>query len=138
MEQYVEAIASLLRDDKVCSISDIAAEANVSRPAASRAVRDLAARNLVAHRAYGYVDLTPAGHALANRLDARHKALRDFFSEILGLDHAYSDEEACRLEHQIGDTIVDRIVTLTGIVRDAPDVARRLDAAFRSLDTRGT
>ncbi len=41
LEQYIEAIADLLTRDKVCSISEIAAQVRVSRPAAARAVRDL-------------------------------------------------------------------------------------------------
>ena len=123
MEQYVEAIAQLLTQAKVCSVSDIAAEANVSRPAASRAVRDLAERALVEHRAYGYVDLTPEGRALAGRLDARHQALQTFLAEVLGFEEGVADEEACRLEHLINDETIERLALLTQFLSDHPQTS---------------
>ena len=83
LEQYVEAIAHLLTKDKVCSVSEIAEEVQVSRPAASRAVRELSEKNLVQHKAYGYVDLTPQGQLIADKLTARHEALYSFFVEVL-------------------------------------------------------
>ena len=112
MEQYIETIAHLLTKEKVCSVSEIAEEAQVSRPAASRAVRDLAARDLVQHKSYGYVDLTPQGQTLADKLTARHEALFQFFTEVLQLDDEYADQEACRLEHQIDDEVVTRLALL--------------------------
>ncbi|MFP4173677.1 MAG: metal-dependent transcriptional regulator [Candidatus Hydrogenedentota bacterium] len=120
MEQYVEAIAQLLTQAKVCSVSDIAAEANVSRPAASRAVRDLAERALVEHRAYGYVDLTPEGRALAGKLDARHEALQTFLAKVLGFEDTVADEEACRLEHLINDETIERLALLTQFLSNHP------------------
>lgn len=78
LEQYVEAIAHLLTTDKVCSVSDIADEVHVSRPAASRAVRELSEKKLVEHRAYGYVDLTTRGQSIADKLTERHEALYEF------------------------------------------------------------
>lgn len=111
-EQYIETIAHLLTDQKVCSVSDIAEGANVSRAAASRAVRDLAAQDLVEHKAYGYVDLTAKGHELAGELTARHEAICRFLRDVLGFAHDAADEEACRLEHLLEDETVDRLAAL--------------------------
>lgn len=136
MEQYIETIAHLLTKDKVCSVSEIAEVAQVSRPAASRAVRDLAAKDLVEHRAYGYVDLTPQGQSLADRLTARHHALQRFLHEVMGYDAEVADEEACRLEHQLDDELASRMGELISFFESDPDVAarwrRRLDEYFDS------
>ena len=112
LEQYIEAIADLLTRDKVCSVSDIAEQVQVSRPAASRAVRELGDQDLVEHRSYGYVDLTPRGQSIADRLTARHEVLYDFLREVLLFDEEWADQEACRLEHQVEDALVDRISEL--------------------------
>ena len=93
-------------------ISDIAEGANVSRAAASRAVRDLAAQDLVEHKAYGYVDLTAKGHQLAGELTARHETICRFLRDVLGFDQGAADEEACRLEHLLEDETVDRLAAL--------------------------
>jgi DtxR family Mn-dependent transcriptional regulator len=113
LEQYIEAIADLLTRDKVCSISDIAAQVQVSRPAASRAVRELSEQNLVQHKAYGYVDLTDSGQKIADMLTERHETLYHFMADVLGLDSDWADQEACRLEHQVDDEFIDRMNILT-------------------------
>ncbi len=125
MEQYIETIAHLLTKDKVCSVSDIAEVAQVSRPAASRAVRDLAAKDLVEHRAYGYVDLTPQGQSLADRLTARHHALQRFLHEVMGYDDETADAEACRLEHQLDDDLASRMGELISFLASDPDTRAR-------------
>ncbi|GMU93481.1 MAG: hypothetical protein AMXMBFR4_25390 [Candidatus Hydrogenedentota bacterium] len=112
MEQYIETIAHLQTTRRVASISDIADGASVSRPAASRAVRDLADKDLVEHQSYGYVVLTPRGEALARKLEARHDKLYRFFTSVLGFDEATADAEACRLEHQVDDEFAKRIAEL--------------------------
>lgn len=109
LEQYVEAIADLLTRDKVCSVSEIAEQVKVSRPAASRAVRELSEKQLVEHRAYGFVDLTSEGQTLADRLTARHEALYAFLVEVLDFEPEWADQEACRLEHLVEDKIVTRL-----------------------------
>lgn len=125
MEQYIETIAHLLTKDKVCSVSDIADEAQVSRPAASRAVRDLAERELVQHRAYGYVDLTPQGQSLADKLTARHDFLFHFLRDVMQYEEDYADEEACRLEHQVDDDTAERLGLLTAFLQNDPALMER-------------
>ena len=113
LEQYIEAIADLLTRAKVCSVSDIAEQVQVSRPAASRAVRELSDQELVEHRSYGYVDLTPKGQSIAEMLTARHEVLYTFLREVLLFDEEWADQEACRLEHQVDDALVERLSELT-------------------------
>ncbi len=113
LEQYIEAIADLLTRDKVCSVSDIAEQVRVSRPAASRAVRELSDQELVEHRSYGYVDLTPKGQSIADTLTARHEVLYEFLCEVLLFDEEWADQEACRLEHQVDDALVERLSELS-------------------------
>lgn len=112
LEQYIEAIADLLTEDKVCSVSDIAERVQVSRPAASRAVRELSDQELVEHKAYGYVDLTQRGKNIATKLAVRHEALYAFLKDVLHFDDEWADQEACRLEHQVDDELIPRLEEL--------------------------
>ncbi len=125
MEQYIETIADLLTQDRVCSVSDIAAHANVSRPAASRAVRELAGKGLVEHQSYGYVVLSPDGEALARRLTARHKAIFRFLANVLRYEPGVADREACRLEHLVDDEFVGRLAQLTVFLDSDHDIGDR-------------
>ncbi len=114
LEQYVEAIADLLTRGKVCSVSEIAQQVKVSRPAASRAVRELSDLGIVEHKAYSYVDLAPKGQSIARKLAARHIVLYEFLRDVLLFDESAADQEACRLEHQVDDDFTRRISELTG------------------------
>jgi len=113
LEQYVETIAYLLTKHKVCTVSEIAELANVTRPAASRAVKELAEKELVTHRSYGYVDLTDDGAALAAQLTKRHETLRRFLRDVLQFDETTADAEACHLEHHVDNELARRIEALT-------------------------
>ena len=135
MEQYIETIAELQASNRVCSVSDIAAHAKVSRPAASRAVRELSGRGLVEHQSYSYVVLSPEGEALASRLSARHSTLQRFLATVLRYDDAMADREACRLEHLVDDEFIARLAELTMFLESDPQsaggwrerIARHLD-----------
>lgn len=133
-EQYVEAIAELAREGGQTSVSDIAEHAGVSRPAASRSVRDLATKELVEHRAYGHVALTDTGRALAEQLARKHDMLQRFLQDVLGYGPEQADEEACRLEHLVGDGLAHRLGTLAEFLEREPEVRDRW-AAYR--DGRG-
>lgn len=132
LEQYIEAIAHLLTSDKVCSISDIAAQVRVSRPAASRAVRELSEKSLVEHKAYSYVDLTPQGQSIADTLTARHEALYDFLTGVLAFEDDWADHEACRLEHQVDDVLVERVSWLTKFFKENREAASQWRARLES------
>lgn len=134
LEQYVETIAHLLTKDKVCTVSEIAEVAQVTRPAASRAVRELASRELAVHKAYGYVDLTADGHRLAARLTARHDILHRFLRDVLGYAENEADAEACRLEHQVDDALARRLDLLTELVGASPAMRQRLSAGLAELE----
>lgn len=132
LEQYIEAIAELLTRDKVCSVSDIAAQVQVSSPAVSRAVRELSEQNLVAHKAYGYVDLTEQGQKIADMLTARHEALYAFLKDVLLYEEDWADEEACRLEHQVDDDFVARLNVLLSVMNDHPNALKGIQDRMES------
>ena len=133
VEQYVEAIADLLTRDKVCSVSEIAEQVQVSRPAASRAVRELVEKDLVTHKAYGYVDLTDKGRSLADVLTARHEAILAFLLNVLRYDADWADQEACRLEHQMGDELASRLLALSRFFEEDAVLARRWRKILASI-----
>lgn len=133
LEQYVEAIAELLEKAKACSVSEIADHVQVSRTAASRAVRELKEQGLVESAANRYVDLTSAGESLAGRLAARHETLYRFFTEVLLIDTDWADQEACRLEHQVDDDFIHRLQRLTDAFRGGESVTGEWAARFQEF-----
>jgi DtxR family Mn-dependent transcriptional regulator len=77
-------------------------------------------RGLVNYEPYGFVTLTQEGTEIAKKVLRRHEALRDFFVNVLSIDAAEADEAACRMEHGISKTIVDRLVDFGEFVETCP------------------
>ena len=84
MEDYLEAIYQLCRDEGVARVKAIAGRLEVSNPSVVGAIRKLKGRNLVAQEPYGYVRLTVEGEKIAGAVTHRHEVLSEFLKDILG------------------------------------------------------
>ena len=101
MEDYLETIAVLSRENRVVRVKDIARELKVKMPSVTSALQKLNDRGLIVYQKYGYVDLTDEGREIADKVYSRHSCLSDFFQQVLRIDKSIAGEEACRIEHHL-------------------------------------
>ena len=120
LEDYLETIFLLIREQAVARSRDIAARLNVNKSSVTGALQALAERALVNYEPYGYVTLTPAGADAAQKVLRRHEALRDFLVKVLSIDEAEADANACRMEHAVSKAVVDRLVEFADFVETCP------------------
>ena len=120
LEDYLETIFLLIREQAVARSRDIAARLNVNKSSVTGALQALAERALVNYEPYGYVTLTPAGAAAAQKVLRRHEALRDFLVKVLSVEEAEADANACRMEHAISKGVMDRLVEFAEFVETCP------------------
>jgi len=113
MEDYLEAIYHLERENKVARVKDIADRLQVKRSSVSGALKALRTRDLVNHEAYGYATLTHEGRALAEHVCERHQAIVSFLQEILQIAPEQAEPEACGLEHALSPETLERLLRLT-------------------------
>lgn len=125
-EDYLEAIFHLVRDRRAARTSDIAERLRVRRASVSGAVKELAARGLVEHSAYGLTKLTRRGSAVARGVAGRHRSLRDFLATVLGLRPAQAERTACIMEHGAPPELSARLAAVTAILRERPGLLRRI------------
>ena len=130
LEDYLEAICVLERERQSARPSEIAETLQVRRSSVTGALQALKARGLVNYRPYAHVTLTPSGRSVANRVLRRHEALRDFFVQVLGVDDKEADAAACRMEHGISKSIVDRLVDFAQFVAMCPRAGSRWVRGF--------
>lgn len=109
LEDYLEAVLFLCDVHRVARVRDIAEHLGVGMPSVTAALKTLARRKLVHHEPYQYITLTDAGHELAEQVGQRHHAIRRFLRDVLGLDPASADANACRMEHAIDQDVLDRL-----------------------------
>ncbi len=109
-EDYLEAIHHVITDHKVARSRDLVARLGVNSSSVTQALRALSQKGLINYERYGVVTLTDAGEELAHDVIRRHEALRDFFVRILLVDGDTAEDAACKMEHAMPRTIVDRLV----------------------------
>lgn len=120
LEDYLEAIAELDAQATPARSRDIAARVGVHKSTVTAALRSLSAKGLAHYTPYTAVTLTAAGRRVAEQVCARHRLLRRFLVEVLGMAVGAADEAACRLEHAIDPECLDRLVRLGQFLESSP------------------
>jgi DtxR family Mn-dependent transcriptional regulator len=108
MENYLEAIYELAGGSASSGVrvSDISERLGVTKASVNSAMSTLAEKGLVVNERYKEVFLTPAGLELAKLTSKKHETIQKFFTDILKIDAATADRDACSIEHVIsGDSV---------------------------------
>jgi DtxR family transcriptional regulator, Mn-dependent transcriptional regulator len=135
MAHYLQAIASLTRAGGT-SVSAIAERLGVSKAGVTSMLRSLTTRGLAKHQPYGDVTLTAEGLRLAARTERSRDVLTEFFGEILGLDPATAEEDACMIEHLVSPDSMVRFLRLTAFLRSDHPSAETFRSEFRDYQNR--
>ncbi|HBP38668.1 MAG TPA: metal-dependent transcriptional regulator [Clostridiales bacterium] len=107
-EDYLETIIELTgKTDAVRSV-DIASHLHVSKASVNKAMGILREAGLIEQAHYGQIYLTEQGKKQAVGVLQRHSMLKRFLVEILGIDEAIAEQDACKMEHVISDATRDR------------------------------
>lgn len=141
LEDYIEAIAQLIAVEGHAHSKEIAARLNVKMPSVTGALRQLAKMGYITYNTHQPVLLTPSGQAAAAKVIHRHRVLKRFFSDILGLPAAQASDVACRIEHIVDEQTVDRFVIFSEAIEkrsDARALQVYLTEAMSSLADSGS
>lgn len=107
-EDYLETILMLKeRLGHVRSI-DIVNELGFSKPSVSIAMKKLRENGYIQMDKDGFISLNPSGLAIAERIYARHRCIKQFLISI-GVDEATAAADACKIEHDISDQTFEKI-----------------------------
>jgi DtxR family Mn-dependent transcriptional regulator len=120
LEDYLEAIFRVVQEKQAALPKDVRKILAVSRSSVSGALKVLAERGLIDHDPYGIITLTNEGTVIAERIAWRHEVLRDFFVRVLAINRKEADENACRLEHAISESILERFVEFVEFFERCP------------------
>lgn len=110
-EDYLECMVRIEREDNetegVRSV-DIAQRLGVSKASVNKAVTALKAQGLVEQSHYGKVMLTDQGREIGSAVWYRHRLLRTFLTQELGVEFDRADAEACMMEHAMSEDTMSR------------------------------
>ncbi len=109
MEDYLEAIAALKKENDVVRVRDISQSIGVKSSSVNAALKTLSGKGYVDHERYGYVKLTPDGEEVAGNIQSKHDALLKFLSTVLGINKGIASEDACKMEHAISSQTFSKL-----------------------------
>jgi DtxR family transcriptional regulator, Mn-dependent transcriptional regulator len=140
MEDYLEAIMLLGKDSDGVTVTSISRFLDVKKPSVTAALSKLSDNGLVDHQRYGAVALTAPGKRTARDVYHRHTTLLQFLTDVLGVDSATAEDDACKLEHSLSPASVAKLtdfVAATMAERKANDdhtakrTGKRTESAHR-------
>ena len=120
LEDYLEAIYQLLRENKAARAKEISKRLGVNRSSVTGALHALAERKLINYAPYDIATLTPEGEKVAANISHRHFILKDFFVKVLGVRAAEAEDSACKIEHVVSETILDRLAQFVDFIQVCP------------------
>ena len=108
-EDYLETIFLIGQDLPVIRVKDISSRMGVSMPSVNSAVKNLASKKLVTFEKYGYIQLTESGKKLGKKIFEKHTLLKSFFTDILGVEPETAENDACKIEHHISNSTINKL-----------------------------
>lgn len=120
MEDYLEAIFELNKEKSFVRVKDIAKKLDVKMPTVTSMLKNLRDRNLVHYEKYEFVELTKEGLKIGREMRKRHDTLLKFLTEILKIDYSTADDEACKMEHSLSASTLQRITDFMAFVQVCP------------------
>jgi DtxR family Mn-dependent transcriptional regulator len=120
MEDYLESILELEKENKHAFVKDIAQRMNVKLPTVTSMLNTLQKRDLVIHEKYNHVELTQKGRKIAKEIHRSHTIIRKFLMHVLSIDAHTADEDACRMEHAVSSRTLERLVKFMEFIEECP------------------
>lgn len=110
-EDYLECMVRIEQEgsqgEGIRSV-DIAQQLGVSKASVNKAVTVLKEQGLVEQSHYGKVILTGPGRELGRAVWYRHRLIRTFLVQELGVEFERADTEACMMEHALSEDTMQR------------------------------
>jgi DtxR family Mn-dependent transcriptional regulator len=120
IENYLEAIFNLAKEKRVVRVRDIAKRLGVKMPTVTNMLKTLRGKGLIDYEKYEYLELTGKGSDVGSDIDQRHQVLRGFLTDVLKVDFHQADEDACKMEHAVSPTTLERIVDFMEFIESCP------------------
>lgn len=108
LEMYLEEILLLSRHKPDLRQIDIVHRMGYSRPTISNMMKKLEGLGLIITAADGTLTLSPNGRLLAEDIYEKHQVLTCMLTSM-GIDRETAQNEACRIEHVISASTLEKI-----------------------------
>ncbi len=109
MQNYLEAILELEEDERLVRVTDIANKLKIAKASVTQTINRFKEMGLVKQEVYGPIELTENGRKMAKKVISRHRKLRKFLTEVLGVEPEIAEKDACLMEHAVSPQTMERL-----------------------------
>ena len=122
LEDYIEAIyIAQLKGVKIKG-AELARKLGISRASVSEAIAKLVSKKLITYKSYGVITLTGLGEKEAKEVYLKHNAIKTFFETVLDVEPELAGENACKIEHIISKSVLDKMIKFTSYCSNHPKI----------------
>ena len=107
-EDYLETMLMMQTKHGYVRSVDVAEHLGVTKPSVTYATKRLRENGYIEMDKDGLITLTDAGMQIASKMLQRHRTLTRFLVS-LGVEPETAEEDACKMEHDISDTVFEAI-----------------------------
>ncbi len=118
LEDYLEVISRVISKRRVARVRDVAAAMGVHKSTVTAALKSLSEKGLVEYSPYEVTTLTASGRKAAAEVLRRHELIRDFLTDVLLIDEAVADANACRMEHAMDAEVLERFAMFAELAKE--------------------
>ncbi len=119
-ENYLKNILVLTKRNGSVRSIDIVNEMEFTKPSVSVAMKNLRENGYILMNKDGYITLTDAGRAIAEKTYERYTLLLSWLTDM-GVDPEIAADDACRIEHVIHDETFGAIKEHARLLNDTAD-----------------
>lgn len=113
LEDYLEEIYIAHLKETPLKGAELARKLNISRASVSEALSRLVKKELITYSSYEAIALTPMGIEEAKKVYDKHYTIKNFFETVLDIPPSEAGENACKIEHIISQSILDKMTLFT-------------------------
>jgi DtxR family transcriptional regulator, Mn-dependent transcriptional regulator len=110
VEEYLEWIYRLSKEQDRVSTADLARSLKVSAPSVSNMLKRLVEKGLINHKPYQGISLTEEGRQVGARIIRRHGLLERLLCDVVGIPWHAVDGAVRHLEHYVTEEVEERLV----------------------------
>lgn len=99
LEDYLENIYQIIMKNNGVRVKEIAKKMNVRNSSVTVALQALSKKGYINYEPYGIISLTRKGFEYARKLTEKHRVIKQFLVNVLGIDRLTAEKTACRMEH---------------------------------------
>jgi DtxR family Mn-dependent transcriptional regulator len=133
LEDYIEIIHHLTRENGLARVKDIADRKHVSMASVNSALKRLHREGLIQYRSRGIVALTEEGASLAAGIVSRHEFIKNFLVSILDVPEDVAERDACSFEHYMSPETFRGLVSFFEFVETCEINIRERFQAFQEI-----